>query len=240
MNHHMTSAALVTVFCIAVVGCQKGGETAGPESAPSEDCPGATQHHASLDYHPRVFRGRVMAPHAKLASSWTDIFVTPAHAAPLEDEQAVAGATVELYRVDQAGEQVGDVLQSTQTNAQGEWCMGLPDGIEPSNELMLRAPGESATLRRLAISPISTDLYTGTETIVRMLEAREVDFHAIPRETYLNMESVADTAVDLLEPVELEDSDDVESLVAKLRETLTEDPRFNEKLDALPKRSTKN
>ncbi|MGM0555752.1 MAG: hypothetical protein ACQEVA_05150 [Myxococcota bacterium] len=240
MNHLRNTAALATAVCLLMFACQRGGGEATPETRPAEDCPGATQEQASSEYHPRVLRGRVMAPHAELAGSWTDILVSPAHAAPLEDEQPVAGATVELFKIDTSGQKAGDVLQETRTNAQGEWCLGLPDGIEPAHDLMLRARGDDTELRRLAISPIATDIYTGTEAIVRILEARRVDFHRIPKETYLNMESVADTAVDLLEPVELDDGDDVESLVSKLRETLEDDERFTEKLDTLPTRASNN
>ena len=236
MNHHAKNVTLTVAICLLMLACQRGGGDATPNTEPAKDCPGATQEQASAEYHPSVMRGRVLAPHARLAGSWTDIFVAPAHAAALEDEQPVSGATVELYKIDHDGRKTGDVLRETRTNTQGEWCLGLPDGVAPSNELMLRARSEETALRRLAISPIATDIYTGTEAIVRVLEASRVDFHRIPKETYLNMESVADTAVDLLEPIELEDDDDVESLVSKLRETLSDDDRFAERLDALPKR----
>ncbi len=238
MNIRVRIILLAATLAMATTACDSGSPDKN-ESPPAKSCPGATQAQADRDYHPRVLKGRVMAPHAELASSWTDIFVSTAHAAPLEDEQPVADATVELYRIDRTGEQVGDTLQTTETNTDGEWCLGLPDGIEPGHDLMLRARGSDATLRRLAISEISTDLYTGTEAIVRLLQAREVDFHAIPEPTYLNMESVADTAVDLLEPVSLDAGDDIDALVTEIQTTLTRDARFSKKLESLPRLNSK-
>jgi hypothetical protein len=234
MNRRNVIALVVATVASLSLACEQPNQ---PDSKPAENCPGATQQQAQQEYHPRVLRGRVLAPHAKLAGSWLDVFVSTAHAAPLEDEQPVSGATVELYQIDASGAQIGDVLRTTQTNAKGEWCVGLPDGVDTGTDLMLRASSEAATLRRLAASEISTDIYTGTEALVRILEARDVDFHQIPTETYVNMEAIADSAVDLLDPVELTADDDVPTMVAKIRETVLADERFSDKLSALPKRN---
>jgi hypothetical protein len=234
MNRRNVIALVVATVASLSFACEQPDQ---PDSTPAESCPGATQQQAQRDYHPRVLRGRVLAPHAKLAESWLEAIVPTAHAAPLEDEQPVVGATVELYQIDASGAQIGDVLRTTDTNEQGEWCVGLPEGIEPGTDLMLRASGDAVALRRLAATDITTDIYTGTEAIVRILKARDVDFHRIPTETYINLEAVADSAVDLLEPVELTDTDDVASMVQKIRDTLVEDERFSEKLESLPKRS---
>ena len=235
MNRRLIISCLITALCVGALACDKLAESENASPA-AKNCPGATQEQVQREYHPRLLRGRVLAPQAKLADSWLDVVVPSAHAAPLEDEQPVAGATVELYSIDTAGERVGDVLRTTETNEKGEWCVGLPKGVDPGTDLMLRASSEQAELRRLVANDISTDIYTGTEAIIQLLEDREIDFHRIPTHAYINMEAIADTAVDLLEPVELADDDNVASMVTRIRDTLADDERFSEKLEALPRR----
>lgn len=220
--------------------CERdGGEAVDEAGAPTAGaCAGASADEAARPYHLRIVRGRVLAPSGELAmrSPFGDWLVPSAHAAPLEGEQPVPEASVELYRVGSAGEQEGEVLRQATTDARGEWCMKLPDGVDLGPTLMLSASSDGTRLRRSLVSPVATDVYSTTEALTRLLQERDVDFTKMPKETYLNIESIADTAVDLLDPVELEPGDNVASVVDKLGESLAKDDRLANKFDSLPKR----
>jgi hypothetical protein len=201
-------------------------------------CIGATAQEAEREYHPRILRGQVHAPSGQLAArSVFPIWLVPsAHAAPLEDERTVPEATVQLYRVDAAGRQTGEVLREAVTDMTGEWCMKLPDGVDVGADLMLEARADDTRLRRSVVSEVSTDLYSTAEALTRLLIEQEVDFTKIPDEIYLNMESIADTRVDLLEGMELADGDTVGSTVGRIQKVLVKDDRLMEKVRALAKR----
>ena len=240
MNTREKSALLALLIAAALAGGCKAGSmpegAGGPESA--ADCAGATAAEAARAYHPRIIRGRVLAPSGKLAwrspvGSW---LVDSAHAAPLEKEQTVAQTSVALYRVGPSGEQTGDVLRTTETDATGQWCMKLAEGLELGADVMLEASADDVRLRRSLVSQFSTDLYSATEALTRLVQAHEVDFTKIPDQTYLNMEAIADTRIDLLDPVEVEPADTVESTVAKIRKALAKDDRLMEKIEGLSTR----
>ncbi|MFW6053817.1 MAG: hypothetical protein ACOC9J_03295 [Persicimonas sp.] len=210
----------------------------GP-AQPAAECPGATAADLAREYHPRLLRGRVLAPSGQLSLN-TPIFeqldgwlVGTAHAAPLEDEQPVGGVRVFLYRVGPAGEPSGAPLRQTTTDANGEWCMKLPEGVEFGADLVAQAKAGQTRLRRSVVSEFATDIYSASEALTQLLAQRDVDFTKISTETYFNMESIAATAIDLLEPVELAETDGVEAAVRKIRDVLEKDERLMEKLQVL-------
>jgi hypothetical protein len=238
-----TMASIITLISLAVIvgGCDRdGADPAEVNPAGAEQCPGATPAEAAAEYHPRVLRGRVHAPFGKLAvrSSFPTWLVSTAYAAPLESERTVPEATVVLYRVGPAGQKVGEALRETTTDMAGQWCMKLPQGVElaagAGAELMLAASAHDTRLRRSLVSEVSTDLYSTAEALTRLLIEYNVDFSKIPVATYLNMESIADTRVDLLEAVELEQGATVESTVRRILKVLAKDERLMEKIDKLP------
>ena len=233
-------AILAVSACFAVACDSNSGDASSAKQGSAQqsvDCPGATPKQLEVENHPRVVRGRVVAPQGKLAFdfSLTDWLVSEANAAPLEDEQPVAHVTVELYRIGADGNRSGQILRSTETDSEGRWCMGLPDGVDPGISLMVRASGDRLTLRRILAIRAAGDISTGSEAIIQTLQERSVDFAEMPLETYLNLEAVADSAVDLLDPVEINDSDRTEDLVERIRQTLRNDRRFRRKLSTLPK-----
>ncbi len=208
---------------------------------PAAQCPGATAADLAREYHPRLLRGRVLAPAGKLSlnapileqlDGW---LVDTAHAAPLEEEQPVGGVRVFLYRVEPTGEPVGAPLRQTTTDANGEWCMKLPEGVDFGADLVAQAKAGQTQLRRSVVSEFATDIYSASEALTRLLEQRDVDFTKIPTETYFNMESIAATAIDLLEPIELADADGVDEAVRKIRDVLEDDERLMEKVRKLQK-----
>lgn len=225
---------LLAVFVVGSAACDRMGEdpSAGDAARATEECPGATAEEAALDYHPRILRGEVSAPPGAMSSrGWLDgWFVETAHAAPLEEEQSVRGATVELYRVDADGDRTGEPLREATTDGSGEYCMKLPEGVDPSSTLMAEARFDDARMRRVVVSQFATDIYSTSEALLRLLRDHNVDFTELPTETYFNLESMAATAVDLLDPIELDPADGVDEAVAQILKVLEEDERIEETL----------
>lgn len=65
-------------------------------------------------------------------------FIMPAASAEITGLQPVPGALVELIQVNNDGNQVGDVLASTQTSTTGDYQLRLPSGIDFAANLVLR------------------------------------------------------------------------------------------------------
>lgn len=227
---------ILPAVALALTACERGAVD-GTRSTQAKDCPGASVEEAAQQYHPRIVRGRVLAPRGKLArrSPFDNWLVGSAQAAPLEAEQTVPRAKVTLYRVGPSGKKEGEVLRSATTDQTGSWCMKLPDGVALGPELMLAASADGTRLRRSLVSPVATDIYSATEALTQLLQEHNVDFNQMPKANYLNIESIADTAVDLLHPVELAEDDTVKTTVEKLGDALAKDDRLADKIAALPK-----
>jgi hypothetical protein len=221
---------LATTLVLATSACQR------PSPPAAADCPGASAAEAELDYHPRILRGQVSAPAGALSSSgglFDGWLVGTAHAAPLEEERPAAAASVTLYRVDARGQRSGEVLRQTTTDLAGKWCMKLPDGVDYGADLVVEAR-DQARLRRVVVSEFATDIYSTSEALYRLLQRGEVDFTQLSTEAYFNLESIAASAVDLLDPVELEPTDGVDEAVDKIVAVLEDDPRLTAKLTPAP------
>lgn len=246
----------LALLSLAAGGCE--GRDAHERGAQAANCePGAEPRE-----EPGVLRGRVLAPAARLAQgspqgqqlttsadasrSWVMRWlIRPVHAAQLEGELPVPEAIVELFAVGPAGERTGEVLAQTTTNAIGQWCLRLPQGVQAGTQMMLQARmgavGADTTgagkvrLRRSLAAEFSTDIYSGSEALTQFLQEHRVDFTKIPQATYLNMESIADTRMDLLSPVRLQPGVATQQAVGEILSALRGDERLAQKLEALAK-----
>jgi len=68
-------------------------------------------------------------------------FLIPSVSATITGLQPVGGATVELIRIDDNGNQVGSVLASTLTSITGDYSLALPSGVSFSGDLIVRITG---------------------------------------------------------------------------------------------------
>lgn len=240
---------LGVALMLLLSGCERRG-VQGSSGATAECEPGA-----ETQDEPGVLRGRVLAPAAQLAHNGareqksgfsavvsyvftTGWLVPPAHAAPLDGELPVPGVQVELYQVGPDGGQVGETLAQATTNAIGQWCLRLPPGVEAGPQLMLQArtdapEAKDVRLRRSLAAEFSTDISSGSEALTRLLQEHKVDFTKLAHATYLNMESIADTRMDLLTPVKLQPGMTAQQAVEQILNTLREDERLEEKFEAL-------
>jgi len=68
-------------------------------------------------------------------------FLFPSALATITGLQPVTGATVELIRIDDNGDQVGEVLASTITSITGNYSLALPSGVSFAGNLVVRITG---------------------------------------------------------------------------------------------------
>ncbi|MDJ0832509.1 MAG: hypothetical protein QNJ69_03235 [Gammaproteobacteria bacterium] len=78
-------------------------------------------------------------------------FVMPAATAAITGLQAVGGATVELIRIDDDGNQVGAVLASTVTSITGDYSLALPSGVSLAGNLVVRISGSTASMSAMVV-----------------------------------------------------------------------------------------
>ncbi len=120
--------AIFLVFLV-LVGCGGGGSGSGTSQATS-------------------IEGEALAPGGVVAlfeqrsimMAVVD-FLFPSASATITGLQPVTGATVELIRIDDNGDQVGEVLASTVTSITGNYSLALPSGVSFAGNLVVRITG---------------------------------------------------------------------------------------------------
>jgi len=93
-------------------------------------------------------------------------FIPPAMAEVI-GLQPVTGATVELIRVDNDGNQVGEVLATTSTSITGDYTLTLPVGVNLSGDLVVRITGNGGMSMRAQVVEQSVDITPVSEFVLR-------------------------------------------------------------------------
>jgi len=155
MNGFRKLALVVAVSSVVgIAGC--GGSSGGSSSSGGGTTSGET------------ISGTATAPAGAVASfeqpSVFEIalnFVVAPAAAAITGLEPIEGATVELIRVDDEGNQIGDVLATTSTSITGNYTLTLPQGVNLAGNLIVRIQGPNQELRaqvvekEVDISPVS-------------------------------------------------------------------------------------
>lgn len=136
---------LALASVLALTACGGGGGSGGGNGDPeptgttvSGKAEAPTSYTASLQPKPSFMMAAID-------------YVLPAAHAGFTGLEPVTGATVELIRIDDDGEQVGDVLASTVTSVTGEYELRLPEGVSLAGNLILRITGASGTLSAMVV-----------------------------------------------------------------------------------------
>lgn len=152
MNHFKKLALAAAVSsAVAITGCSNSS---------SSDTSGTVSG--------ETISGTASAPGGAVASlTQQNIFeialnfvVTPV-AAAITGLEPIKGATVELIRVDDEGNQIGDALAETVTSITGDYTLTLPQGVNLAGNLIVRIQGPNQELRAqvvekdVDISPVS-------------------------------------------------------------------------------------
>ncbi len=189
----------------------------------------------------RDVRGVVLAPHAQMAINWQfpNWLVGTAEASPLKGELPVGDVQVRLYRADGKGAPFGEDLASTRTTSSGRFCLRLPRNVEPGATVFIEASaktdGKTHRLRRLLINAEDADLHLASESFVQILLENRVDLTHAPLANLMNLEVYSQTAIDLLNPIELNDEGGIKAGLKLVKKTLLSDERFAAGLKRLKK-----
>jgi hypothetical protein len=147
---------------------------------------------------------------------------------PRRRERPIRGATIEI-RLDRPD----DVLVSTQTNASGDWCLSAPGDAEFGVELLVRAETPRGRLRRPIVTPLRQIVSVRSEALVRLLDKRPRLWGRLSRAGYLNLQAIASTAVDLLDPVQWQHVESLDVVARRMEETMAADRRLQVELERL-------
>ncbi|OAN88924.1 hypothetical protein A8B84_10080 [Marinobacter sp. EhC06] len=94
-------------------------------------------------------------------------FVIPPAAAAITGLEPVEGALVELIRVDDNGNQIGDVLATSQTSITGDYQLTLPEGVNLAGNLIVRITGQNNNELRAQVVEQDVDITPMSEFVLR-------------------------------------------------------------------------
>lgn len=123
---------LVLACSLALGACSSGGGGGGDAGSATTTISGLVEAPAGMVVQFERSKSVMLAA--------TEFFFPGAHAA-ITGLQPVTGATVELIRIDDDGNQVGDVLASTVTSITGDYSLALPSGVSLACNLIVRITG---------------------------------------------------------------------------------------------------
>lgn len=209
-----------------VIACgpprDNASRTVGPD--PGVVCAGASLEEASAKSHPALLRGTVKAPQLQASGvSW----IRAAHAYALDFETPVPDARVWL--VDAQGRE----LMSTRTGPRGRWCLRVPRGHKLAPRMMLHAQRDGLRLRHIAAYPFDTEISSMSEALVRALERAKVSRAAISSEQFLNLRTLADTAVGLMSGMDTKKARGSDALITEMLGVIEGDARVQASLAKL-------
>ncbi|WP_417513422.1 hypothetical protein [Marinobacter sp.] len=95
-----------------------------------------------------------------------NFFISPL-AAAITGLQPIEGAAVELIRVDNNGDQVGDVLATTVTSITGDYTLRLPEGVNLAGNLVVRITGQNAKTLRAQVVEQDVDISPVSEFVLQ-------------------------------------------------------------------------
>lgn len=138
MKHWML--ALAASSALVLTGC--GGSSSSSSSDTDDDAEATT------------ISGTAEAPAGSVAQlrqpSSLEIamnFLIPPAAAAITGLDPVEGADVELIRVDNNGDQTGEVLATATTSITGDYTLNIPAGVSLAGNLVVRIQGANAEMR---------------------------------------------------------------------------------------------
>lgn len=144
-------------------------------------------------------------------------------------ERPARDAPVTIYRSGSPETAVAEV----ETGADGSWCAALPESVELGVALIAKSEWEGVSLRRSLVASRGQIISVRSEALHRALYEQLDAPTSLSPATYLNLQAIASTAIDLLDPVRRRDGEAPPDLVDRAEGRLREDPRFSERLEAL-------
>lgn len=206
----MKKAALFLIACVAsatiLAGC------GGGSSSSSDDTGGATS---------RTISGTATAPAGAVAlrpapsmfELALNTLIPPAHAA-ITGLDPVGGATVELLRVDDAGDPVGEVLAETVTSITGDYRLTLPEGVDLAGNLIVRITGGGTEMRAQVVDQ-AVNINPVSEFVLRKFIEEGTDLDQLVVTDVVTLSGKVDT-------FDLTAGNDLSDMLAKLDQEVGE------------------
>ena len=152
-------------------------------------------------------------------------FLMPPAAAAITGLQPVEGATVELIRVDNDGNPVGEVLATTTTSVTGDYTLTLPQGVNLAGNLVVRISGPNAEMRAQVVEE-SVNIDPASEFLLREFINQGTDLEQLVVKDVVKLKGKVDAfdltagadLTDMLEQLDAEVGDLVENEVAVIND----------------------
>ncbi len=115
-----------------------------------------------------------------------DFVFNPAYGA-ITGLQPVPGATVELIRIDNDGNQVGDVLATTATSITGDYNLKLPVGVDLSGDLVVRITGNANTTMSAQVVEQDIDINPISDFVLSKFVDSGADLNSLTTAAVVNL-----------------------------------------------------
>ncbi|MAQ32906.1 MAG: hypothetical protein CL542_02535 [Alcanivorax sp.] len=208
----MKKAALFLIACVASVTILAG--CGGSSSSSSDDAGGGGATSRTISGTATAPAGAVAFHEApSLFELALNVLIPPAHAA-ITGLDPVGGATVELLRVDNAGNPVGDVLAETVTSITGDYRLTLPDGVNLAGNLIVRITGTGTEMRAQVVDQ-AVNINPVSEFVLRKFIEEGTDLDQLVATDVVTLSGKVDT-------FDLTAGNDLSDMLAKLDQEVGE------------------
>ena len=208
----MKKAALFLIACVAWVTILAG--CGGSSSSSSDDAGGGGATSRTISGTATAPAGAVAFHEApSLFELALNVLIPPAHAA-ITGLDPVGGATVELLRVDNAGNPVGEVLAETVTSITGDYRLTLPDGVNLAGNLIVRITGTGTEMRAQVVDQ-AVNINPVSEFVLRKFIEEGTDLDQLVATDVVTLSGKVDT-------FDLTAGNDLSDMLAKLDQEVGE------------------
>jgi hypothetical protein len=208
----MKKAALFLIACVASVTILAG--CGGSSSSSSDDAGGGGATSRTISGTATAPAGAVAFHEApSLFELALNVLIPPAHAA-ITGLDPVGGATVELLRVDNAGNPVGEVLAETVTSITGDYRLTLPEGVNLAGDLIVRITGTGTEMRAQVVDQ-AVNINPVSEFVLRKFIEEGTDLDQLVVTDVVTLSGKVDT-------FDLTAGNDLSDMLAKLDQEVGE------------------
>jgi len=173
----------------------------------SESGSGTPPNTVNLSGTVSSINGQVAFSQPSFNESFLAIFIGNKSHAAVDGESSVgAGVTIELIKVDNNGDIIGDVIASATTDASGNYSLEAPEGFVPGPEYVIRAKGVSSSIGARvtdlaqdidSVSDASSSVISGNAMDLSSLSLSEIDeIHAAVSDVVEDTDATATTVAD--------------------------------------------
>lgn len=208
----MKKIAFFLIACVASATILAGCGGSSSSSSDGETGEGPTSR--SISGTATAPAGAVaLHPTPSLLEVALNALISPANAA-ITGLDPVGGATVQLLRVDDAGNPVGEVLAETVTSISGDYDLTLPQGVDLAGNLIVRITGNGAEMRAQVVDQ-AVDINPVSEFVLRKFIEQGADLDQLVVTDVVTLSGKVDT-------FDLTAGNDLSEMLAKLDQEVGE------------------